>query len=69
MTLFKNCGLTPIEECITKMRCGVDCVPHTPEQIAAELGATRERIHQIGAGALRKLRHGLKTKESSAAQR
>ncbi len=69
MKLFKDCGLTPIEECITKMRCGIECAPHTSGQIAAELGITRSRIRQIEAEALRKLRHGLEMKKSAAAQR
>jgi DNA-directed RNA polymerase sigma subunit (sigma70/sigma32) len=66
--LFKDCGLTPIEECITKMRCGIECEPHISEQIAAELGIQRERIRQIESRALRKLRHGLEMKKSAAAQ-
>ena len=69
MNLLKDCGLTPIEQCIAKMRCGIDCAPHTSEQIRAELSTTKERIHQIEADVLRKLRHGLETRESSAAQR
>ena len=69
MTIYERCGLTPIEECITKMRCGVNCVSQTSEQIAAALGTTRERIHQIEASALRKLLHGLETKKSSVAQK
>jgi RNA polymerase primary sigma factor len=62
MTLFERSGLNPIEECITKLRCGVNCQPHTSEQIAARLGVTREKIHQIEARALRKLRRKLETK-------
>jgi len=69
MTLFEDFELTPIEECITKMRCDVNCVSQTSEQIAAALGTTRERIHQIEASALRKLLHGLETKKSSVAQK
>ena len=65
MTIFERCGLTPIEECITKMRCGVNCKPHTSWQIAAELGVKREKIHKIEAGALRKLRSRLETRESA----
>ena len=66
MTVFESCGLTPIEECITKMRCGVNCVSNTSEEIAAALGVTREKIQQIEAGVLSKLRRRLETKESSA---
>ncbi len=69
MNLFKDCGLTPIEQCIAKMTCGIDCAPHTSEQIRAELSTTKERIHQIEASALRKLLHGLETKKSSVAQK
>ena len=65
MTIFERCGLTPIEECITKMRCGVNCKPHTSWQIAAELGVKREKIHQLEARALRKLRRKLETRKSA----
>jgi RNA polymerase primary sigma factor len=49
--------LTPAEEKIIRMRFGIGYGgEHTLEQIAIEFGLTRERIRQIEAHALRKLR-------------
>jgi len=50
--------LTPREEKIIKMRFGFeDGSEHTLEQVGQTFGVTRERIRQIEAKALRKLRH------------
>ena len=50
--------LTPREERIIKMRFGLeDGTEHTLEEVGQNFGVTRERIRQIEAKALRKLRH------------
>jgi RNA polymerase primary sigma factor len=50
--------LTPREEKIIKMRFGLeDGDEHTLEQVGQEFAVTRERIRQVEAKALRKLRH------------
>jgi len=50
--------LTPREERIIKMRFGLeDGTEHTLEEVGQKFGVTRERIRQIEAKALRKLRH------------
>jgi RNA polymerase primary sigma factor len=50
--------LTPREERIIKMRYGLeDGSEHTLEQVGQTFAVTRERIRQIEAKALRKLRH------------
>jgi RNA polymerase primary sigma factor len=50
--------LTPREERIIKMRFGLeDGSEHTLEQVGQTFAVTRERIRQIEAKALRKLRH------------
>ena len=49
--------LTPKEEYIIKKRFGIGFVKgHTLEEISEDFGVTRERIRQIEASALRKLR-------------
>jgi RNA polymerase primary sigma factor len=51
-------ALTPREERIIKMRFGLeDGSEHTLEQVGQTFAVTRERIRQIEAKALRKLRH------------
>ena len=50
--------LTPREEKVVKMRFGLDNgSDHTLEEVGQNFAVTRERIRQIEAKALRKLRH------------
>ena len=50
--------LTPREEKVIKMRFGLDDgSEHTLEEVGQTFAVTRERIRQIEAKALRKLRH------------
>jgi RNA polymerase primary sigma factor len=50
--------LTPKEERILRMRFGLgDETPHTLEEVGQIFGVSRERIRQIEAQALRKLKH------------
>ena len=50
--------LTPREEQVIKMRFGVgDGSEHTLQEVGQTFAVTRERIRQIEAKALRKLRH------------
>jgi RNA polymerase primary sigma factor len=50
--------LSPREEKIIKMRFGLqDGSEHTLEEVGQHFAVTRERIHQVEAKALRKLRH------------
>jgi len=55
--------LTPREEKVLRLRFGLsDGKPHTLEDVGKEFGVTRERIRQIEAKALRKLRHPSRSK-------
>lgn len=54
--------LTPKEEKVLRMRYGFDGPECTLEEIGAVFKVTRERIRQIEAKALRKLRHDLRLK-------
>ena len=50
--------LTPREEKVLRLRYGIDdSHPRTLEEVGKEFNVTRERIRQIEAKALRKLRH------------
>jgi RNA polymerase primary sigma factor len=50
--------LAPREERVLKMRFGIgERVNHTLEEVGQDFDVTRERIRQIEAKALRKLRH------------
>lgn len=48
--------LTPREAAVLRRRFGIECDDHTLEEVGREFGVTRERIRQIEAKALRKLR-------------
>src|SRR2546425_146425 len=55
--------LTPRERKVLKLRFGLDDGrPRTLEEVGREFGVTRERIRQIEAKALRKLRHPTRSK-------
>ena len=50
--------LTPREAKVLRMRFGIDMnTDHTLEEVGKQFDVTRERIRQIEAKALRKLRH------------
>jgi RNA polymerase primary sigma factor len=56
--------LTPREEKVIKMRFGVgDGSEHTLEEVGRDFAVTRERIRQIEAKALRKLRHPARSRK------
>jgi len=56
--------LTPREEMVLRMRYGLDDRrARTLEEVGREFGVTRERIRQIEAKALRKLRHPSRSKK------
>jgi RNA polymerase primary sigma factor len=64
-TLLKT--LTPREEKVIKMRFGlVDGNEHTLEEVGQMFAVTRERIRQIEAKALRKLRHPSRSRKLKA---
>ena len=55
--------LSPREEQVIRMRFGLtDGVPHTLEDVGTYFNITRERIRQIEAKAIRKLRHPSRSK-------
>jgi RNA polymerase primary sigma factor len=55
--------LTPREQKVIRLRYGLDDAhPRTLEEVGREFSVTRERIRQIEAKALRKLRHPSKLK-------
>jgi RNA polymerase primary sigma factor len=59
--------LTPREEPVIKMRFGVgDGSEHTLEEVGQNFAVTRERIRQIEAKALRKLRHPSRSRKLRA---
>jgi RNA polymerase primary sigma factor len=59
--------LTPREERVIKMRFGVgDGSEHTLEEVGQNFAVTRERIRQIEAKALRKLRHPSRSRKLKA---
>ncbi|MEG1710873.1 MAG: RNA polymerase sigma factor RpoD [Clostridia bacterium] len=56
--------LTPREEVVLRLRFGIDDgKARTLEEVGNEFNVTRERIRQIEAKALRKLRHPLRSKK------
>jgi len=59
-------GLTPREEKVIRMRFGIgEQETYTLEEIGKEMGVTRERIRQIEAKAVMKLKKMLKSKKTS----
>jgi len=59
--------LTPREERVLRMRFGIgEHSDHTLEEVGQDFDVTRERIRQIEAKALRKLRHPSRSKRLSA---
>ena len=55
--------LTPREEKVLRRRFGIgEAADHTLEEVGQEFDVTRERIRQIEAKALRKLRHPSRSK-------
>ena len=51
-------GLTPREAKVMRMRFGIDMSSdHTLDEVGKQFDVTRERIRQIEAKALRKLKH------------
>ena len=55
-------GLTPRESKVLRMRFGIDMnTDHTLEEVGKQFDVTRERIRQIEAKALRKLRHPMRS--------
>ncbi|MBW2731081.1 MAG: sigma-70 family RNA polymerase sigma factor [Deltaproteobacteria bacterium] len=59
--------LTPREERILRMRFGIDQnSDHTLMEVGVDFGVTRERIRQIEAKALKKLRHPCRSKSLEA---
>jgi RNA polymerase primary sigma factor len=56
--------LTPREEKVLRLRYGIDDGrTRTLEEVGKEFNVTRERIRQIEAKALRKLRHPSRSKK------
>ena len=56
--------LTPREEKVLRMRFGIgEESDHTLEEVGKDFNVTRERIRQIEAKALRKLRHPSRSKK------
>jgi len=56
--------LTPREEKILRMRFGIgEKADHTLEEVGSDFAVTRERIRQIEAKALRKLRHPTRSRK------
>ena len=60
-------SLTPREAKVLRMRFGIEMnTDHTLEEVGKQFDVTRERIRQIEAKALRKLRHPSRSKKLSA---
>ncbi len=60
-------SLTPREAKVLRMRFGIDMnTDHTLEEVGKQFDVTRERIRQIEAKALRKLRHPSRSEELSS---
>src|SRR5690625_6301673 len=62
-------GLTAREAKVLRMRFGIDMnTDHTLEEVGKQFDVTRERIRQIEAKALRKLRHPRSEEHTSELQ-
>ncbi|MFK8040051.1 MAG: RNA polymerase sigma factor RpoD [Rickettsiaceae bacterium] len=60
-------SLTPREERVLRMRFGIGMnTDHTLEEVGQQFAVTRERIRQIEAKALRKLKHPMRSKMISS---
>ena len=58
--------LTPREERVLRMRFGIGMnTDHTLEEVGQQFSVTRERIRQIEAKALRKLKHPSRSRKSA----
>jgi RNA polymerase primary sigma factor len=58
-------SLTPREERVLRMRFGIGMnTDHTLEEVGQQFSVTRERIRQIEAKALRKLKHPSRTQDA-----
>ncbi|MEX0900710.1 MAG: RNA polymerase sigma factor RpoD [Gammaproteobacteria bacterium] len=63
-THYVLAGLTPREAKVLRMRFGIDMnTDHTLEEVGKQFDVTRERIRQIEAKALRKLRHPTRSEQ------
>jgi RNA polymerase primary sigma factor len=61
-------SLTPREERVLRMRFGIGMnTDHTLEEVGQQFSVTRERIRQIEAKALRKLKHPSRSPGNCAA--
>ena len=59
-------SLTPREERVLRMRFGIGMnTDHTLEEVGQQFSVTRERIRQIEAKALRKLKHPSQVAEAA----
>jgi DNA-binding CsgD family transcriptional regulator len=59
-------SLTPREERVLRMRFGIGMnTDHTLEEVGQQFSVTRERIRQIEAKALRKLKHPSRRSEAA----
>ena len=59
-------SLTPREERVLRMRFGIGMnTDHTLEEVGQQFSVTRERIRQIEAKALRKLKHPSRSPEAA----
>jgi RNA polymerase primary sigma factor len=57
-------SLTPREERVLRMRFGIGMnTDHTLEEVGQQFAVTRERIRQIEAKALRKLKHPIRSRK------
>jgi RNA polymerase primary sigma factor len=64
ITTYVLSTLTPREERVLRMRFGIGMnTDHTLEEVGQEFSVTRERIRQIEAKALRKLKHPTRSKK------